>query len=389
MAALGLAWARPSLAAVGPGRSLLTVWLEGGPSQRETFDPHPNDPAGLVKTSLGGVAFASFYPRLAERAHLLSVIRSLTSTEADHERGAYALKTGHRPEPGVVHPSLGAIAAWLAGAPKVLPAHVSLMKSSWPGRGGLLGPTFDAFKIASPGEHLDNLEPRTAGRDERRLAALQTVTAAFERSRPGAPLRHRETLDAALAMMRSDELEAFKVETEPAAVRAAYGSSAFGQGCLVARRLLEHGVPAVEVTLSGFDTHAANLEGHREQAALLDPALSALLDDLHARELLRSTVVIVLGEFGRTPKINAAGGRDHWPHAFSCLLAGGGLRSGVVVGETDPAGEKRAPRDPVPIADLSATVVAALGAQPERVVDSGEGRPIALSSGRARMELLT
>lgn len=392
LSAFGLAWAPPAFAGVSPHRSLLTVWLEGGPSQRETFDAHPHDPAGALQTSLPGVAFASFYPQLAERAHRLAVVRSLTSREGDHERGTYALKTGHRPEPGVVHPSLGAISAWRAGLPPVLPGHVSLVKSSWPARGGLLGPSFDAFKIASPGEHVDNLEPRVKNdaRERRRLSSLATVTDAFMQSRPGADARLRAsaTLEQALAMMRSDELEAFKLDSEPARVRAAYGDGAFGRGCLVARRLLEHGVPAVEVTLPGFDTHTANLEGHRDLAAQLDPALSALLDDLQARDLLRRTVVLVVGEFGRTPKLNAAGGRDHWPHAFSCLAAGGGFRAGTVLGETDPLGEQREPKNPMPLADLAATVLAALGADPAHEVDSADGRPIALSDGTVRKELL-
>lgn len=374
-------------------KSLLTVWLEGGASQLETWDPHPGGVIGgrvkAIATAAPGIQLADLYPQVAGQMQALSVIRSLVSREGDHERGTYAVKTGNRPEPGVVHPSLGALVTYLAPSPegRALPPHVSLGKSPWPARGGMLGAAFDAFKVADPGRAIDNLAPVVSApeRQDRRLANLRAVSGAFAAGHPGVEPRlgHDATLGAALQMMRSDQLQALRVDDEPAAVKAAYGDSPFGRGCLVARRLLEQGVRAVEVSLGSFDSHTSNHEWHREKAAVLDPALASLVRELGERRLLETTVVLVVGEFGRTPRINAAEGRDHWPHAFSCLLGGGGLRGGRVVGETDPAGAQKDPKDPVGLDDLTATVLTALGHDPGQQLESADGRPIALSKGTA------
>jgi uncharacterized protein DUF1501 len=371
-------------------KSLLVLWLEGGPSQLETWDPHPGMAigglVGAVKTRVPGLEIADFYPRVAEQVHRLSVLRSVVSKEGDHERGTYAVKTGHRPEGATIHPSLGAIACHeVPVVERGLPPHVSLGKSQWPARGGFLGAGLDAFRIVTPGT-LENLEPpaKVRAREERRLEALRVVEAGFS----AAPARHREALDGALAMMSSPKARAFVLDDEPRAVRAAYGDHPFGRGCLVARRLLEAGVRAVEVTLSGFDSHAGNHEAHRTAAQVLDPALSTLLAELAERDLLRSTVVLVTGEFGRTPKINVAGGRDHWPTGFSCLLGGGGIAGGQVIGQTDPAGAKADPAAAVPVGDVAATVLAALGVDVRVELETPEGRPIPVTTGKPIRRLL-
>ena len=182
-------------------------------------------------------------------------------------------------------------------------------------------------------------------------------------------------------MMNSDQLKALQIDEESGATCAAYGDSNFGRGCLVARRLVEQGVRAVEVTLQNFDTHDQNFSRHTELAGTLDSALAALLTDLHDRDLLASTVVLCLGEFGRTPQINGADGRDHWPHAFSCLVGGGGLRSGILLGATDPSGKEEKPADPIPVPDLYATVLKGLGIDPTHEVNTSIGRPIRYSDG--------
>jgi uncharacterized protein (DUF1501 family) len=394
LAALSALTPRLARAERAHAKRLLVVWLEGGPSQLETFDPHPGSRVGglvgAVKTRVPGLELADFYPRLAEQVHHLSVIRSLTSKEGDHERATYTLTTGHRPEGPTQHPALTAITSQVLRGPALgIPNHVSLVKSQWPAKGGILGAERDAFRVASPGQSVGNLEPRLAEapRQTRRREALASLEESFAHGHGLAAERHRQTVDAAQAMMASEELAAFRLETESSAVRAAYGDNPFGRGCLVARRLLERGVPAVEVTLSGFDSHANNHESHREQAALLDPALSTLLDELVQRDLLASTVVWVAGEFGRTPTINAAGGRDHWPHAFSCLLGGGGLRAGAVIGETDPSAEKKEPKRPVPVEDVSATILSALGVDLDLTFDAPDGRPIPVTKGKTLGEL--
>ncbi len=378
--ALGLAFAATrARAAAEPSRSLLTVWLEGGPSQLETWDPHPRlSQCAPLPTRIQGASLAAFYPRLAEQVHHLSIVRSLVSKEGDHERGTYTLKTGHRPEAGVDYPSLGSLAAMRLPNPSLqIPAHVSLGKSQWPARAGMLGGRYDAFKVADPGGALDNLEPHAGeARERRRLSVAQLLDARFAQAHAQAAEATRHTREAALKMMSSEQLDAFRLEHEPAQVRAAYGPAPFGRGCLVARRLLERGVRAVEVTLGGFDSHAHNLEAHRAAGETLDAALSTLLSELSQRDLLERTVVLVLGEFGRTPKVNKADGRDHWPHAFSCLLGGGGLRGGVVLGETDPEGKRDAPKDPVAVEDLAATVLAGLGIDPELELTAPSGRPV-------------
>ncbi|MGQ0634437.1 MAG: DUF1501 domain-containing protein [Planctomycetaceae bacterium] len=400
-AGLGLSFALPGLqgrAAQARGaerpKSLLTLWLAGGPSQLETFDPHPqlSEKTQPIPTKLAGLQIADLYPRVAEEIHELCVIRSMVSKEGDHERGIYLLKTGYRPDPTLIHPSLGAIVAHELPAPGVqIPQHISLVGTQWPARGGFLGDDFDAFKVLDPGQNLQNLVSRVSpDRQSRRLRSLDVVEGAFRKGRrlQSDATLHRETIDRALAMMSSEQLQAFKVEEEPAPVRAAYGDSDFGKGCLIARRLIEGGVRAIEVNCNGWDTHAKNFEGHKANAAVLDPAFSALIRDLLERDLLESTVVLCMGEFGRTPNINPVGGRDHWPTGFSCVVGGGGFRRGVLIGETDPTGKNKDPVDPVEFPDLYATILHTLGVEYSKELTTPIGRPMALCKGHPLERLL-
>jgi uncharacterized protein (DUF1501 family) len=194
-------------------------------------------------------------------------------------------------------------------------------------------------------------------------------------------------LARARKMMSSEQLKAFEVSHEPESVRKKYGDTPFGRGCLAARRLIQVGVRCVEVTLDGWDTHANNHRLVRDRVEVLDPAFAALIHDLKQRDLLKSTVVIWAGEFGRTPKINRLAGRDHWPTGFSVVLAGGGLRRGVVLGATDPEGGTK-PEDPIRLADIHATVLTAVGLDPGKVNASPIGRTVALSEGKAIQRLL-
>ena len=403
-ASLGLSFAVPGLdlrAATARGaerqKSLLTIWLAGGPSQLETWDPHPGTEIGgdmgvsAIKTTIPNAWIADLYPQTAEQLHHVSIIRSLVSKEGDHERGAYMLHTGYQPEPTLVHPSIGAIAAHELPDDKVeIPQFVSLGSTPFPPRGGFLGDKLDAYRIFNPGENGQNLRPNVeVDRQQRRLANLGVVSRAFRAGR-GARVDqtlHQHTVDAALRMMTSEQLKAFKVDDEPAAIRDAYGRQAFGTGCLVARRLLETGVRSIEVSLDGFDSHANNLVAHTNRARELDPALATLFKDLADRDLLQSTVILVTGEFGRTPKINPLGGRDHWPTGFSCLIGGGGLRSGAVIGETDPTGTKTKPEMPVEIKDLYATVLQTLGIDYTREVITPIGRPMKYCDGTPLAQL--
>lgn len=404
--ASGLSFALPGLdlrAAERRGderqKSLIVVWLGGGASQLETWDPHPGTaiggPTKSIKTKVPGLEIADLYPRVAEQIHELNVIRSLVSKEGDHERGTYMLKTGYRPDPTLIHPSLGAIACHELPNEKIeIPSHISLLGGQWPARGGFLGEMFDAFKIYDPGSGIRNLKARVGeDRQQQRLKALDVVSKSFQAGRrvQVENTLHQLTVERALRMMTSEQLKAFELDQEPAAIRDAYGDSLFGRGCLTARRLVETGVRAIEVTLMGWDTHANNFEGHKTQAKELDPALAALIHDLKQRDLLASTVVLCISEFGRTPRINPLEGRDHWPKGFSCLVGGGGLRSGVVIGETDtePQSEQdadksssKSPHDPIEVPDLFATVLRQLGVEFDKEMLTPVGRPMKLSSGK-------
>ncbi|MDG3002568.1 DUF1501 domain-containing protein [Paludisphaera mucosa] len=400
----GLSWLTPAAQLLaqqaektdGPAGSIILLWLAGGPSQLETFDPHPDARAAggtkAVDTAVKGIQLASGYERLAEEMGSVSLVRSMTSKEGDHERGTYMLKTGYRPDPTVVHPSIGAICCHeLPVGPTDVPRHVSILSAQWPGRGGYLGGEYDAFQVDDPKGNLpDVVAPVPAARDARRALDLDVVDRAFGRRRAvrvEATL-HRQAVAAARVMMSSEQLKAFDVSQEPAATLAEYGDTPFGRGCLAARRLIEVGVRCVEVTLDGWDTHVNNHEIHRRQAGWLDPAFAALIRDLRRRKLLDRTVVLCCGEFGRTPHINPFAGRDHWTNGFSLALAGGGIRPGFALGETDPEGVKD-PVRPTPVADVHATILTALGLDPAREnIAPLTGRPVKLSEGHAIPELI-
>ncbi len=374
--------------------ALIVVWLAGGPSQLETFDPHPGGPIGgptrAVPTAVPGVSFAAGYERLAERLDRMALVRSLVTTEGEHQRGTYLMRTGWPVTPTVDHPAFTAVVARALRTPALeVPAHVALLAED-PPRGGLLGAGWDAFVVGDPARPLEGLRvPGGLERLDRRLADLARLEARFARGRAAgaAATRHAALAAEARAMIGSAQAAAFDTSDEPEATRAAYGDAAFGRACLAARRLVEVGVPAVEVTLGGWDTHVDNFGLHARLAPVLDQGLAALLDDLAARDLLRSTVVLCLGEFGRTPRVNAADGRDHWTRGFPALLAGRGVRAGAVVGATDPRGEAT-PRDPVAPQDLFATLHHLLGVDGREELVTPAGRPIRLNEGTPVAALL-
>ncbi len=378
-----------------PAQSVIILWLQGGPSQLETFDPHPGTRiAGdtkAIRTSVPGIQLAEGLERLAEQMQDVSLIRSMISKEGDHERGTYTLKTGFRPDPTVVHPAIGAIICHqLPVGSTEVPRHISILPNAWPPRGGYLGDRFDAFLMGDPAGPVPDTQSLTSReRDQARMNYLHLLDTTFAASRQRRLEKtlHRETIAAARRMMTSEQLKAFDVSLEPVSVRAEYGDTPFGRGCLAARRLIEVGVRCVEVNLDGWDTHINNHELTRDRVRILDPAFASLLKDLRSRGLLEKTLVMCLGEFGRTPTINPAGGRDHWPTGFSVALAGGGIRGGQVIGATDPEGRPN-PADPVQVGDLHATVLTALGISPSTVHQTPIGRTVRFAEGKAIPQLL-
>ena len=379
-------------------KSVIILWLAGGPSQLETFDPHAGSSIAYgtraIKTSIKDVQLAAGFERTADILANMSLIRSVTSLEGDHERATYNIQTGYRPSPTVVHPSIGSIISHELPDQKIeIPTHISILPGQWPSRGGYFGAAYDAFKTGDPAKPIPDISSRIdSKRQEQRLKNLSVMEEAFREGRQpdldSGKTLHDVTMQKATRMMTSDQVKAFDVKQVPNAERLAYGDTPFGRGCLAAVRLVQTGVRCVEVTLNGWDTHTNNHQGHAALAKVLDPALSALIADLKRLDLLERTIVLCGGEFGRTPKLNPLGGRDHWPHGFSVAIAGGGIQSGRVVGETDPSGEKQKPANPVRVEDIHATILRALGINPEKEIMTPIGRPIALSEGSEIKELL-
>jgi uncharacterized protein (DUF1501 family) len=386
--------AEPSGKRREPARSIILLWMQGGPSQLETFDPHPGTDiaagTGAIATAVKGVQVAPDLARTAEEMGSIALIRSMVSKEGDHERGTYTMKTGFRPDPTVVHPSIGAILCHeLPALGTDIPRHISILPSQWPSRGGHLGDQYDAFKTGDPTQPVPDTKSYAPERDEERQRHLDVVESAFARGRGGRveATLHRDTVKTARRMMSSEQLKAFDVATEPLALRREYGDTPFGRACLAARRLTEVGVRCVEVNLTGWDTHTNNHAQCRDLLAILDPALSALIRDLRRRGQLEQTLVVWAGEFGRTPVVNAAGGRDHWPKGFSVALAGGGVRGSTAVGATDPRG-KEDPKDPVRVEDLHATILTAAGIDPAKLNQTPIGRTVRFSEGQPVKALL-
>ncbi|MEM8666541.1 MAG: DUF1501 domain-containing protein [Planctomycetota bacterium] len=392
-----LAWAdQQGLTDPARPKNVILLWLEGGPSQLETFDPHPGGRIGgdskAIPTSVEGLEISDLLPQTAEQMHLASLVRSVTSKEGDHERAVYNVKTGFRPDPTLKHPSMGAVLCHVDDRGADIPRHISIVSGNSPGRGGYLGAKYDAFKVNDPAGPVPDIKrPIEEARYDRRLKDLWKLEQEFRRGRlrdleMGRTL-HETATKSALTMMSSDQLDAFDVSKESKATLDAFGDSSFGRGCLAASRLIEVGARCVEVTLGGWDSHVTNHSLQASACGRLDPALASLLKRLEERELLDSTLLICGGEFGRTPNVNAADGRDHWPHGFSILMAGCGLRRGVVHGETaaDPKLNPEKPLDDVSdvttIADIHATALSVLGVDHAFEEDTPIGRPLKRSEG--------
>ncbi len=404
----GLAWLTPVAEILGnespqsrqgrPAKSIILLWLSGGPSQLETFDPHAGLPiAGettAIRTRAKQVQLAATLPLLAEQMADVSIIRNVVTREGDHERAAYNVKTGYRPDPTLRHPSLGAVVCHqLEQGTTEIPRHISILPDPWYGRGGFLGQRYDAFRAFSTHGELPDMQPRVSDdRFQQRLQDLGVVEGVFRQGRVAgleeSKTLHDATVKSAVTMMTSEQRHAFSIDEEPLALRNSLGDTEFGRACLSALRLIEVGVRCVEVTLSGWDSHINNHEIQTRLAGILDPAFAGLLRELKARDRLRDTIVVCAGEFGRTPAINPAGGRDHWPHGFSIAVAGGGLRGGQAVGETDPEGAKIAAEDGSRIGDVHATLLTALGIDPHLELETPVGRPMKLSDGRPLPQLL-
>lgn len=375
---------------VAPARHLIVLWLHGGPSHIDSFDPKPGTRAGgvfgTIATSRKGLMFTNHVPRLAAAADRLSLIRSMTSREGSHGRAQSLMHTGYLPTPTVDHPTLAALVSQGLERVEDLPASVVLGEVVW--GPGFLGPAHAPFVVQETGRGATQLEaPRGLGaqRIQGRLGLLDSFEGHFARTNsPQMSASFHDAMARAARMVTSPRRAAFDLSTESPALRKSYGSTSFGSRCLVARRLVQAGVRVVEVPLVGWDTHEDNFTRSARLLKTLDGGFAGLLDDLAAQGLAESTLVLCAGEFGRTPRINSKEGRDHHPRAFSAVLAGGGLKGGVV-GATDREGDKVV-LAPVTVADLFATVLKRMGLDPAHTFTVNErpigrtdrGKPLAL-----------
>ncbi len=386
------AGAAPAVAA--KATACIVLWMNGGPSHVDTFDPKPGTPSAgpfkAIRTRAKGVSICEHLPRVADQAHHLAILRGMSSREGNHDRARYLLHTGYAPNPTVIHPALGGWMSEELGPSGDLPTFISLGGPS--ATAGFLGAQHGPFIVQSAVEAPQNVARAPAvgpARFEKRRATLEKMEAHFAAEATDVKVDGRRAVyEKAIRMMRAPGLGAFDLSSEPKAVLDAYGDSDFGRRCLTARRLVESGVRLVEVTLDGWDTHQDNFGRTTKLMGALDPGMSALIADLEKRHLLEKTLVIWMGDFGRTPKINANDGRDHHPGAWTAVLAGGGVRGGVAHGQTDATGDTVA-AGKIAVPDLFATVTKQLGLDPDKSFDTPSGRPIAISDGGRPLHEIT
>ena len=377
-------------------RNVIYLYLSGGMSHIDTFDTKPGaenqGPVETIRTNADGVRIAHYFPNLARHADKMALINSMHSTQGAHSTGRYYLHTGYTLRGTIEHPSLGAWLSRLSG--KIngnLPAHVAIGAGAQTATGGFLESIHAPLPIGDPASGLANGERSghvTESAFQKRLDRVRDMNQAFASSHDHKKVRaYSDMYDQAVKLMQSRDLAAFDIAEEPDWLRDTYGRDRFGQGCLLARRLIEHDVRFVEVVSGGWDTHNDNFDALEEKCPELDRALSSLLADLDARGLLEETLVVVSTEFGRTPEVTDRNGRNHYPKAFTCLLAGGGIRGGRTYGRTDATGHEVI-ENPVSIPDFNATIARALGLPLEYLVYSPSGRPFTVADkGRAVNEL--
>ena len=384
----GLAGRSATAAPAAGGTNVIYLMMRGAMSHIDTFDPKPGrEEQGETKaiaTKLPGVMFGEHLPLLAGLADRLAVIRSLTTETGAHEQGTYLMRTSYPQLNSIRHPAFGSWALHVLGKrSRDLPGYVLVGNGNEHPGCGFLDPAVTPVPLADPERGLENIaRPAylSQANFERRLSLAERIDGDFKRHYAGRQIEAYDQMYAdAVRLMGSGDLAAFDISREEAATRERYGRSRLGQGCLLARRLVESGVRCVEVEMGGWDMHRDLWEELPEKVGELDTAMAALIEDLAARGLLGSTLVVLATEFGRTPKVNENAGRDHHPAVFSCVLAGAGVKPGVVHGASDAAG--RLPdRDAVSVADFNATIAAACGMPWEKEFVAPNGRPFKIGN---------
>jgi len=377
-------------------KAAILLWMGGGPATIDMWDMKPDSPNGgqfkPISTTADGVQICEHLPEMAKQMKHMAVVRSMSTREADHGRGRYYMHTGYVPNPNIEHPGYGSVIAHelIEQVPELqIPPFVSVGGGSV--GPGFLGMTWAPFVVNSNGDVRDLNMGMNAQQLQLRKNMLDSMEANFiNQNRGPSSLEHAKVQQKTWNLMTSKQMEAFRVNSEPQPVRDRYGNTGFGRGCLMARRLVESGVPFVEVDLGGWDNHNNIFPTLQNQKLPeVDKAMSALVGDLVERGMWEDTVVIWMGEFGRTPRINGAAGRDHWARSWSVVVGGGGFKRGVAVGATNSDGTEVS-SDPYTSQDLMASTLKALGVSLETTFTSKSGRPMKISnSGKVIKELFS
>ncbi len=387
-----------------PAKSVIHIFLPGGMAHQDSFDPKPLAPieyrgeVGHIRTKLDGVFLSEYLPRMAQIADKITVCRSMTHGEAAHERGTHNMFTGYRPSPAIQFPSMGSVVSHEYGPRNNLPPYVCIPSQPTTYAGpGYLSSAFAPFSLgsdpANPGFTVQDLN-LPGGVDEKRFtnrrSMLEAVNDHFASKEKADGLEAMDTFyQRAYSLISSQKArEAFNINAEPAPLRDAYGRHAAGQRFLLARRLVAAGVRFVSLTYGGWDMHSGIKGGMASQLPQFDQAFATLITDLERNGLLDSTLIMVSSEFGRTPKINATAGRDHWPKVFSVVLAGGGIKKGFIYGTSD-ATATEPEDDPLTVEDLAMTVYRQIGINGEKKLMAPGNRPIDIvREGKVRKELI-
>ncbi len=376
----------------GKAKHVIYLYMQGGMSHIDTFDPKTGDTKGFadpIKTNadfqLGG-----YMEKLAKNANKLSIIRSMSSKTGVHDQGNYLMHTGYEPRGTIVHPSMGAWASHFMGrATKTLPDSVTVNAGyNHPGA-GFFPPALSPIPITNPEVGLQNIRPTSAdGQFKKRIDLMNEFDANFRKKFKSHEVKaYTEFYDETLSLMKSEDLKAFDLKSESQDTRAKYGMSSFGQGCLLARRLVQAGVRFIEVQTGGWDMHNYVDEAMKKTGSAMDSTFAALLEDLESHGLLKDTLVVLGSEFGRTPRINENSGRDHYPKVYSTVFAGGGVKGGFIYGASDKDGVEVADKQVTP-QDFLSTVGYAMGLPIDEVVMSPSNRPFTVGDkGKAITEI--
>lgn len=372
-------------------KAAILLWMGGGPSSIDLWDLKPGASTGgpfRPISTKGDMQICEHLPMMAQQMNKASIVRCMSTREADHTRGRYYMHTGYVPNPNIVHPSYGAVVAHQLGTQRPeleIPAFVSVGGGS--AGPGFLGMAYSPFAVNSSGRIRNLNLGISPDRVSSRIEALKMMESGFINQNRGiAASEHAKVLGKTVQLMSSEQMKAFRVETEPTEVRERYGDTNFGRGCLLARRLVEASVPFVEVNLGGWDNHQ-NIFNTLENQKLpeLDRGMSALFEDLDQRGMLDDTAVIWMGEFGRTPNINGNAGRDHWARSWSVVAGGAGMTPGVAIGQTNEDGT-RVEGQTYSSEDLMATVCKSLGIDLETTFTSTSGRPMKIANSGKLIE---